>query len=127
MKNMLILVILVLVATGPALAQSDGYTLFAPMQSTTTYLIDMDGQVVHTWDNPSTAASCVYLLEDGTIMVIVPEDIQSLPRLQRRVTTVLRTLADDEELTVRSASRVYPGGGDSPTQLINSVLSALPG
>ncbi len=66
-------------------------------------------------------------LEDGTIMVIVPEDIQSLPRLQRRVTTVLRTLADDEELTVRSASRVYPGGGDSPTQLINSVLSALPG
>ncbi len=68
MKNMLILVILVLVATGPALAQSDGYTLFAPMQSTTTYLIDMDGQVVHTWDNPSTAASCVYLLEDGTIL-----------------------------------------------------------
>jgi hypothetical protein len=68
MKNILILVILVLVATGPALAQSDGYTLFAPMQSTTTYLIDMDGQVVHTWDNPSTAASCVYLLEDGTII-----------------------------------------------------------
>ena len=48
--------------------QSTGYTLFAPMQATTTYLIDMDGQVVHSWDNPNTAGSCVYLLEDGTIM-----------------------------------------------------------
>jgi GAF domain-containing protein len=66
-------------------------------------------------------------LEDGTILVIVPEDIQSLPRLQRRVTTVLRTLTENEDLSVLSSSRVYPGGGDSPAQLINSVLSALPG
>jgi len=66
-------------------------------------------------------------LEDGTIMVIVPEDIQSLPRLQRRVTEVLRSLSGNEDLTVLSASRVYPGGGDSPSQLINSVLGALPG
>gem|GEM_PF-1101116 len=66
-------------------------------------------------------------LEDGTIMVIVPEDIQSLPRLQRRVTSVLKTLSGDEDLVVLTASRVYPGGGDSPSQLINSVLGALPG
>ena len=66
-------------------------------------------------------------LEDGTIMVIVPEDIQSLPRLQRRVTEVLRSLSGNDDLTVLSASRVYPGGGDSPAQLINSVLGALPG
>ena len=66
-------------------------------------------------------------LEDGTIMVIVPEDIQSLPRLQKRVTAVLRSLANDEDLVVLSSSRVYPGGGDSPAQLINSVLGALPG
>jgi hypothetical protein len=66
-------------------------------------------------------------LEDGTILVIVPEDIQSLPRLQRRVTTVLRHLAGNENLAVLSSSRVYPGGGDSPAQLINSVLGALPG
>ena len=66
-------------------------------------------------------------LEDGTILVIVPEDIQSLPRLQKRVTAVLRTLTGNEELTVLNSSRVYPGGGDSPAQLINSVLGALPG
>lgn len=66
-------------------------------------------------------------LEDGTILVIVPEDIQSLPRLQRRVTTVLRNLTGNEDLPVLSSSRVYPGGGDSPAQLINSVLNALPG
>jgi GAF domain-containing protein len=65
-------------------------------------------------------------LEDGTILVIVPEDIQSLPRLQRRVTTVLRQLSGNDELTVLSSSRVYPGGGDSPEALIQSVLSALP-
>jgi hypothetical protein len=60
-------------------------------------------------------------------MVIVPEDIQSLPRLQRRVTSTLVQLTGDEDLKVLSASRVYPGGGDSPAQLINSVLGALPG
>jgi len=66
-------------------------------------------------------------LEDGTIMVIVPEDIQSLPRLQKRVTAVLRSLTGNENLAVLSASRVYPGGGDSPAHLINSTLGALPG
>jgi hypothetical protein len=66
-------------------------------------------------------------LEDGTILLIVPEDIQSLPRLQRRVTTVLRNLTENDALTVQTSSRVYPGGGDSPAQLINSVLGALPG
>ena len=60
-------------------------------------------------------------------MVIVPEDIQSLPRLQRRMTEVLRSLSGIDNLIVRSASRVYPGGGDSPAQLIDSVLGALPG
>jgi hypothetical protein len=66
-------------------------------------------------------------LEDGTILVIVPEDIQSLPRLQRRVSTVLRNLTGNDGLTVQTSSRVYPGGGDSPAQLIKSVLGALPG
>ena len=28
-----------------------GYTLVAPMMSTTTYLIDMEGRVVHTWQS----------------------------------------------------------------------------
>ncbi len=78
----LILVALVLLASVPAQAQSEGYTLFAPMQSTTTYLIDMGGQVVHTWDNTNTAGSCVYLLEDGTILRTYYETNLVFPRRQ---------------------------------------------
>ena len=65
-------------------------------------------------------------LEDGTILVIVPEDIQSLPRLQKRVAEVLRLVTGGREMTVESATRVYPGGGDSPAKLIAAVLGALP-
>ena len=44
-----------------------GYTLFAPNKSTITYLIDMDGKLVHTWQSTySTGQSC-YLLADGTL------------------------------------------------------------
>ena len=28
-----------------------GYVLFSPILSTTVFLVDNDGQVVHTWDN----------------------------------------------------------------------------
>jgi hypothetical protein len=65
-------------------------------------------------------------LEDGTIMVIVPEDIQSLPRLQKRVTEVLKLVTGGLELVVASASRVYPGVGDTPEKMIAAVLGALP-
>jgi hypothetical protein len=64
-------------------------------------------------------------LEDGTVLVIVPEDIQSLPRLIKRVSELMRRLADEPELEVRSASRVYPGSGDSPEKLLQAVLAAL--
>ncbi|MFT7700203.1 MAG: hypothetical protein ACI8S7_002045 [Candidatus Krumholzibacteriia bacterium] len=65
-------------------------------------------------------------LEDGTILIIVPEDVQSLPRLQRRISETLKKLYQADEMTVLSASRVYPGGGDSPDKLIAAVLGALP-
>ena len=29
----------------------DGYTLFGPLRSGTTYLIDNDGMVVHSWES----------------------------------------------------------------------------
>jgi hypothetical protein len=64
-------------------------------------------------------------LEDGTILVIVPEDIQSLPRLIKRVCELMRHQADNPALEVRSASRVYPGGGDTPEKLLQAVLAAL--
>jgi hypothetical protein len=46
----------------------DGYVLFAPMRSTTTYLIDKCGKEVNSWTtNYKPALSC-YLLPDGALL-----------------------------------------------------------
>ncbi len=42
-----------------------GYTLFAPLRSRTTYLIDMDGEVAHTWESELPPGQAVYLTEAG--------------------------------------------------------------
>ena len=38
------------------------------MNSTTTYLIDMEGRVVHTWQSALTPAITAYLLENGNLL-----------------------------------------------------------
>jgi hypothetical protein len=45
-----------------------GYTLFAPMSSGTTYLIDNDGKVVNIWESPFTPGMSVYLLDNGNLL-----------------------------------------------------------
>src|SRR5436190_5310706 len=45
-----------------------GYTLIAPMQSSNTYLIDMEGRVVHTWKSNYPPALGAYLLENGELL-----------------------------------------------------------
>ncbi|KAA3614294.1 MAG: hypothetical protein DWQ01_00910 [Planctomycetota bacterium] len=45
-----------------------GYTLFAPLRSTTTYLIDMEGEVVHQWPGTSTPGNAVQLLPNGNLI-----------------------------------------------------------
>ncbi|MFH2054750.1 MAG: aryl-sulfate sulfotransferase [bacterium] len=49
-------------------AASPGYSLFAPNQSTETYLIDMFGRVVNSWSSGVTPGMLAYLLEDGTLV-----------------------------------------------------------
>ncbi len=44
-----------------------GYTLFAPLMSGTTFLVDMKGEVVHRWET-KTAPMSVELLADGTLL-----------------------------------------------------------
>ena len=44
---------------------SPGYTLFTPMSSTLTYLIDSGGQVVRTWRSAYLPSAWVYLLDNG--------------------------------------------------------------
>jgi len=49
-------------------ASQDGYVLFAPITSNTTYLIDKCGKSVHTWSNTRKPGQSVYLLADGTLL-----------------------------------------------------------
>lgn len=45
-----------------------GYVLFAPISSTTTYLIDKCGDQVHTWASAYHPALNVYLYPDGSLL-----------------------------------------------------------
>ena len=46
----------------------DGYVYFSPLLSDTTYFIDMDGQVVHTWKSDYAPSGWVYLLDNGHLL-----------------------------------------------------------
>jgi hypothetical protein len=45
-----------------------GYTLLAPLNGKNTYLIDMQGRVVRTWESRYTAGQEAYLLENGHLL-----------------------------------------------------------
>ena len=45
----------------------EGYVLFAPINSTTTYLIDKCGRQLKTWSSSYKAGQSAYLLGDGTL------------------------------------------------------------
>jgi len=45
-----------------------GYTLVSPLQSKSTFLIDMNGLVVKTWATDSTPSSIAYLLDSGDLL-----------------------------------------------------------
>jgi PKD repeat protein len=48
---------------------SDGYTLYCPFtNSTSTYLIDMDGSVVHTWTSDYPPGACAKLRPNGNLL-----------------------------------------------------------
>ena len=49
---------------------NDGYTLFSPMSSDTTYLIDIYGREVNSWESPGgyRPGLSAYLLEDGDVL-----------------------------------------------------------
>ncbi len=45
-----------------------GYTLLAPLLSTSTYLVDMEGRVVHRWQSELTPGNSVYLKDNGNLL-----------------------------------------------------------
>jgi hypothetical protein len=46
----------------------DGYTLFAPNASSSTFLIDIHGKQVHSWQSSHRPGLSVYLLENGNLL-----------------------------------------------------------
>jgi len=46
----------------------EGFTLFSPLLSKTTFLIDMDGAVVHRWETRGAPGSADYLLGNGNLL-----------------------------------------------------------
>src|SRR5262245_44779965 len=44
------------------------YVLFSPVQSNVTYLMDLQGRLVHRWRTDTTPACSVYLLDDGRLL-----------------------------------------------------------
>ena len=49
---------------------SDGYTLLSPMPSTSSYLIDNNGQEIHSWTSPGSyrPGLSAYILPDGDLL-----------------------------------------------------------
>jgi hypothetical protein len=45
-----------------------GYTLIPPNESKTTYLVDMEGYIVHTWQSEYTPGQHAILLENGNLL-----------------------------------------------------------
>ncbi len=70
----------------------------------------------------SDQAGC---LPDGTILIVVPEDIQSLPHLQKRVMDILKAAAGQDDLVVQTSSRVFPGSGNTAKSVVDAVLGAM--
>ncbi|MEC9477286.1 MAG: aryl-sulfate sulfotransferase [Planctomycetota bacterium] len=60
----------------------EGYTLMSPGSSTTTYLLDNSGRVVHSWEGDYRPGLSVYLLENGNLLrsgkvPVTPPDMNS--------------------------------------------------
>ena len=48
--------------------QQEGYILFAPMVSKTTYLIDKKGRLINSWLSETLPGQSAYLLPDGSLL-----------------------------------------------------------
>jgi Arylsulfotransferase (ASST)/Carboxypeptidase regulatory-like domain len=68
-KRQLILVILMLITVFIYGQEAfEGYTLYNPNGSRNAYLLDMEGDTVHSWYSSSNGGYSCYLLEDGSLL-----------------------------------------------------------
>jgi len=52
-----------------------GFTLYSPLLQSTSYLINMLGDVVHQWDLPAQPGNYAYLLANGNLFVATKTDV----------------------------------------------------
>ena len=52
----------------------DGYTLVMPLVSTKVHLVDLGGEVVHTWETGHAPGGWCYLMDDGTLLHAARQD-----------------------------------------------------
>lgn len=57
----------------------EGYTLFAPLIGNAAYLIDLDGDVVKSWELEGTTSQVPYLLENGNLIYQTGANSAMLP------------------------------------------------
>ncbi len=67
----------------------------------------------------------VYTLEDGSIAILVPEDVRHLELLQTRLRDALRDLAGDPQLTVPGARAAYPAAAGPAEAFLQHVRGRL--
>src|SRR5713226_8213664 len=53
---------------GPSAAPAMSYLLVAPLKSNNTYLMDLNGQLVHEWQGSHLPGLSVYLLPNGNLL-----------------------------------------------------------
>jgi hypothetical protein len=55
-------------ASAQATSPSEGVTLFHPLASSDTYLLELDGTISHTWAGTDPPGQAVYLKDDGNLI-----------------------------------------------------------
>ena len=56
----------------------NGYTLFSPLFSHNTYLINNCGEIINKWDTGARPAASVYLLENGNLLTTARVDNEEI-------------------------------------------------
>ncbi len=64
-------------------------------------------------------------LTDGTLLVMAPEEIQAVSRLERRLVALVRELCGDATLPLATGRALYPGRQDDPEAVLAAAIAAL--
>ena len=67
-RYLVLLALLCLTLAGVSHAQDRGHRLYAPLNQPNTFLVDDQGNTVHTWPSGSNPGNTVYVEEDGVLL-----------------------------------------------------------